>query len=254
MACISPFSSFIAQRGTFYSYKIKLEGEKAIPGYTTPAHTISIPYPAGGYCNKWDKYCSGGLDCEWRRGRLRCNWNDCKYQICCKCSDYVPLHTEYKSITVPGIPLWPSIEFAASLDAEISVETEVGLFVFDGGVEPSAVSSLTFEATDVTIRIADIYVKCPLTLSFVLSAGPGESMSASIHISKIKDVLKINIGGVDIDFDVELDLSIVFCLNPTPPMTYANLAINLSFSCSVDIEGINYTATNISALLACPVV
>lgn len=221
MSCDSPFviaidvsDELVISESTF-----DLKGSYTLASYSVPGLPI----------------CAPTMSCHWGGSwgcTLKCSWGWC----CCW--------------STPSIPVWPSIDFGASLNTPMSVASETAVsFTLDAPPDPVEIVTLTFDKTTIKLSVGvegeDVTITLKLPAFEVYADSNGEFYT-TVEIGKISSTMQ---GPPGISYTLSIDAQLLLCLNPKPPESWVNIQLNCTLSC--DMEGIVYKE---SFGIACPLV
>jgi len=220
MSCSSPFAYKVSATTDIISEStFVLSGSYTLASYTIPGVSI----------------CEPTMNCHWGGPwgcTLECSWGWC----CCW--------------STPSIPIWPTIDFGASMKTPITVATKTSVsFTSTSPPTPVATAELQFGTTTITLDVGVDGETVPITLklpSFDVNANNNGTYSADIPIGDISTTMESAPGTT---FTLSIDAEMLMCLDPKPPQGWVNIKLSCNLSC--DIEGIVYKE---SFSIDCPIV
>lgn len=261
MSCESPFTVSALADIQYISYLKNLHfgtGTYTIPGYSIPGTQICLLGCNPAHCANTGSCCLGGVqtNCHWggwRNSRLECSssWNSCENQIPC-CTNYVGTSWYWYDCT-PGIPIliYPSLTFTAGAQCEMLGSVGVGLILPNPDPAPQPVESLTIKNIRITFglestiagEIAEI-TPFTVTIPFEVELKDEDgSFSTDITLGTYEfQFTFFNAIGVEMFVRFTSHISLMFCLDPIPPMGWVNIEVNNTVS-------FNYTYDNTAVVL-----
>lgn len=261
MSCESPFTVSALADIQYTSYSKDLifgRGTYTIPGYSIPSSQICLLGCNPMHCDSWASYCVGGVDTGcywsgWRNTVLHCNssWNSCESQITL-CNNYVGTSWYWYDCT-PGIPIliYPSLTFTAGAQCKMIGVVGVGLILPNPDPAPQPIATLTIEDIDITfglestiageiVAITPITIRIPFEVELKDEDG---SFSTDITLGSYDTEFSFfNAIGVEIFVQMKSQISLMFCLDPVPPMGWVNIEMHNTVS-------FNYTYDNVGVVL-----
>ena len=214
MSCSSPFVVDLdGDEAVITQTSMNMQGCYTLQGYTSPGWSCCITmwcpvYPCG-----W--HCCGGC---WGGG------------CCCSALSWCGGYSWQYCYNVPGIELWPKLQFCGSCDLPMKVVASTGLDI--GVTEPPK----PYEATTVTFEACNCSCSVNGT-GFTINIIPGE-----INLTQKNGVFSttIDLGGFSsntnidgVDYDVSINSSLLLCLEPVPPVGWMNILLEIEFTATI---------------------
>ena len=210
MSCSSPWSVSLESNVDVVTTKstMNLQGCYTLPGYTSPSWGACTPYWVPGYPCCW--YCCGNC------------WGGC----CCTAPGWKSGYTGWYCYTVPGVELWPSLQFCGSVNLPITATASVGLDItVDSPPSPYQAFSVTLEACEIDASVNGSGFKInAIPAPTTLQQNNGE-FSATTDLGGFSS----SVGYAGINYSLSIDTSILFCLTPTPPLGWVNINLDCNF-------------------------
>ena len=229
MSCASPFVYQVASVYITDSYKVSCAGSYTLNSY-------SVKWGGGSWCIGClvTKKCWNG----WK------HWNYCgstSWDNCC-------WGIEYSTWTVE---LWPTITFGGSVSIPFVFESEAGVQITVDAPEgePYQCESITLNQCDLSLSIdGETYSLNIIPVSIEI-----EEENGLFSITTPLESFSSKITEMGLNYELSVETSLEFCLNPVPPQGWINLLLNCTLSVSEDIEGLDF-GTQTSFLISCPIV
>ena len=230
MSCTSPFTLELEVTDEVLSeQETTLQGCYTVPGYSTPSYNICTPYWVPGYPCCW--YCCGKA------------WG------CCVC--YAPGwksgYTGWYCYTIPGVELWPSLQFCGSVSIPWEITASTGV-EFTVNKPPEA-----YQAVGITLKECDVDANVNgsgFTINLITEEIELEEKNGEF-------LTTIDLGGFSNDVDIglvkyslDIDSQLLLCLEPVPPMGW----INVILDCTMKAVETGIGSESVSFKIAMPIV
>lgn len=238
MTCQSPFAYVIDTDYSIIKYNMGFSGSTTIPGYTTPSYELCVLTLN---CNKTT--CGPGCICT-LGGVVQ--WCKCCTQDCVIGSGWYWEWTDCS--TVPGIPIFPTLNVSASCDLTMAFLVGAGVAftpagpTIDGIPAPTPVETAAIEFQNFTFNITvnGVSFTIPVPITLIISETNG-SFSATIPLTSITEIYQS--GGIS--YSINFSFNLLACLTPSDGVGWLNIQIVGSF----EIEGVIQ-----NFLIVCPII
>ena len=214
MSCSSPFA-LAANTSSEYvttTTSMNLQGCYNLPGYTSPSWNACVPYWVPGYPCCW--YCCGNC------------WGGC----CCTAPGWSNGYTAWYCYTVPGVELWPALQFCGGVNLPLTASASVGLdFSVDAPAEPYQCMSVTLGACEIDASVNGSGFKINILPDPLQLTEKNGDFSSTMDLGGFSS--DYNYGGVD--YSLSISASLLLCLTPEPPMGWVNIDLDCSFAATV---------------------
>jgi hypothetical protein len=229
MSCSSPFVYQVASEIITNEYQVVCSGSYTLNSYT-------VKWGGGNWCIG----CAVSTQC-WN-GWLDLNycgktyWDNCCWGI------------EYPSWT---IELWPTITFGGSISIPFEFESQAGVQITVDAPEgkPYQCQTIILKECDLSFSIdSNTY-----SLNIIPETIQLEEENGSFSINVPLESFSSKTTEWGLSYELTLDTTLEFCLNPTPPQGWINLLISCELSVSEDLDGLEF-GTKTSFSISCPIV
>lgn len=225
MSCSSPFVYQVASSIVTDEYEVGCSGSYTLSSY-------SVKWGGGSWC-------LGCSDCKWggwQNLELKCKWNKCCWEI---------------NYPTWNIELWPNITFEASTTIPFEFESEEGVQITVSAPEgePYQCQSIVLNACDLQFKIDDDEYELNIIPEPITVEEENGQFSINIPLESFSS--KTNEWGLE--YELSIDTSLQFCLNPTPPQGWINLLLDCTLSVNDEIESLEF-GTKTSFSISCPIV
>lgn len=215
MSCSSPFAVSAQTSSDIITTtsNMNMQGCYSLQGYSTPSWTCCLPMWAPPYPCGW--HCCGGC---WGGG-------------CCKaCLNWCGGYSWQYCYSVPGVELWPTLQFCGSVDMPMSATAGVGLdFSVDAPPQPYECYTVTLKACDCSCSVNGSGFTINLIPDDIALTQKNGKFSATIDLGGFSS--KVTEAGVE--YSVSISTSLLLCLEPVPPQGWVNVLLDVSFSASI---------------------
>lgn len=215
MSCETPFVYGILSSIVETKQTVVVNGSFQLPEYSTPSTQSCLlalsEYPIG----KW----------KFNINSLSWNWSDCG--------------------TVPGIEIWPTLNFTASCNIPIIFEAIDGFVITVEGGQVYETASMTINECNLTLGINGTDVSINIIPSPIIVIQTNGNFSTNIELNSY-------IGSYDylgVDYKLTINPKLLFCLDPVPHSGWINLTLNCVLNATGD--EINYLT---GFTILCPIV
>lgn len=245
MSCTSPCYWYSDIEVDLYTQEISFNFKDSVtvqsctvPGYKVCVPTWTSPYEncKGGWskCAKKGWCCCDKKCCEWG-WTSKCNWVKGKSGWCC-------------CWTTPSVELWPDLTFTYKLSVPMDFVVAVGYLVGEETPpEPFICESFTIYTYTFKVDINNGAIEETVTID----CGPdGITFYAYNDYYYAQEYLTGGKGSYTydgIEYDLDFDFYILYCLEPVAPMTWINLQVSCTMSVVYD-----ETSWNTTFSVACP--
>lgn len=220
MSCSSPFVFDTGISVVSPTQYVGVTGSFNLPGYTLPSTQLCWPTWKAPYSScKW-----GG----WQNTKLRCKWVKGSSGWCC-------------CWNTPSVEIWPALTFTGSVSIPFDFVSTVGVELsIDAPPEPYKAHSITIQACNCSLIITGSGINTNITLNILPTEITIEEINGEFDINIPLYGFSSSATDLGIKYTLSVETSLLFCLEPEPPVGW----INLELDCSIiayENDVINYT-------------
>jgi len=229
MSCASPFIYDSEVTYTLFSYTIGFSGAYTLPGYTTPSLNVCTLGWSPPYATCVKRLCDGCICNTWQ-------WCNCCNSTCDGWTWTAGSHYWTTPCwTVPGIPLWPSLNFSFSSSVPIAMKlTEGAIITVDTPPTAIVAESIVIggpvgsEGFEIAMSVNDqgFSINIPITVTLTEING---TFLATVSIYTASTTYDAD----GISYAISVGTDFLFCLTPVPPVGGMNLQLTCSFSAAI---------------------
>ena len=220
MSCASPF--VFEESVTIIETKssVGVSGSFTLPGYTLPSTQLCWPTWKAPYSScKW-----GG----WQNTKLKCKWVKGSSGWCCCWS-------------TPNVEIWPTLTFTGSVFIPFVFESSAGVEIsVEEPPEPFQANSITIEECDCSLVISGAGINTNITINILPTPITIVEINGSFSINVPLYGFSSSATELGIKYTLSVETSLLFCLEPVPPVGWINLELDCSIT-AYENDVINYT-------------
>ena len=152
-------------------------------------------------------------------------WGHCWFIACLE-----QRHNSQYCYTIPGIELWPTLQFSASVDMPMSATAGAGLeWTTKPPPEPYECYTVTLKACDCSCSINGSGFTINLIPNDIELEQKNGEFSATLDLGGFSS--KVTEAGIE--YSCSISTSLLLCLEPEPPQGWVNVLLDVEFTATM---------------------